>query len=154
MTRRRTITAGPEQAIPEPKQAIRLAGASGRNGLIPPPEHRFVPGQSGNANGRPRKSVTAKQLRKIARQLTPGAVQRLVELVDSEDPKVAFAAATAILDRAYGQPVSEAEVESSIRVEADAAARSRSRAARSSTDCMSSSNVQISSQHGPALMMP
>jgi Family of unknown function (DUF5681) len=114
-----------KQAISEPEQGShreRLPGSSGRNGLVPPIEHRFVPGQSGNPNGRPRQSVTAKQLRKMARQLTPCAVQRLVELLTSGDDKVALSASLALLERGYGKAASEVEVEESIRAEA---ARSR-----------------------------
>ena len=41
---------------------------------------------------------------KLARQAAPRAVQRLIELMDSEDERVAAVACNSILDRALGKP--------------------------------------------------
>ncbi len=136
MTPRDLISEEPKQAISEPEQGVsleKMPGASGRNGLVPPAEHRFLPGRSGNPKGRPRRAVTAKQLRKMARQLTPGAVQRLVELVGSHDDKVALGASLALLERGYGKPVSELEVERHVQWEAEEAERRRTKATRHAT---------------------
>ena len=40
----------------------------------------------------------------LARQAAPDAVRRLVELMNSEDERVAAVACNAILDRAFGKP--------------------------------------------------
>ncbi len=111
-------TGNPEQAIPEPEQGIRLTrmpGASGRNGLVPPPKFRFQPGVSGNPGGRPPKPTSAKQLRRLARQLGPRALFRLAQLAEGKDPRVAHLAAVALLDRGYGVPVTAERVEDDIR---------------------------------------
>jgi len=90
--RRQASTPGLPSAA---SSAAASSGASGRNGLIPPQEHRFPPGVSGNPKGRPPKPATAKQLRRLARQLGPHALVRLDHLVASKDPKVAHQAAVA-----------------------------------------------------------
>jgi hypothetical protein len=41
---------------------------------------------------------------KLARAAAPKAVGRLIELIDSEDERVAAVACNAILDRAFGKP--------------------------------------------------
>lgn len=62
---------------------------------------RFRSGTTGNAGGRPslppdvREALEAGSLR---------AAQRLVDLLDSKDERVALMAANAILDRLYGKP--------------------------------------------------
>jgi len=61
----------------------------------------FKPGQSGNPGGRPREEMAVIQL---AKQNSEKAILKLVELIDSEDPKVSIAASNAVLDRAIGKP--------------------------------------------------
>jgi hypothetical protein len=62
---------------------------------------RFRPGTTGNAGGRPslpqdvREALEAGSLR---------AAQRLVQLLDSEDERVAAMAANSLFDRLYGRP--------------------------------------------------
>ena len=61
----------------------------------------FRPGQSGNPNGRPKKIQAAAN---IAEEATERAMRKLSALIDSEDAKVALAAAQAIIDRSMGKP--------------------------------------------------
>jgi hypothetical protein len=59
------------------------------------------PGQSGNPSGH---NGEYGQAMKLARQAAPRAVRRLIELMDSQDERVAAVACNAILDRAFGKP--------------------------------------------------
>jgi hypothetical protein len=68
-----------------------LGGVTGRG---------FMPGRSGNPNGRPKGDVQA-----LARQHTERAILTLVESLD--DPKLKVQAAVALLDRGWGKPVQE-----------------------------------------------
>lgn len=63
---------------------------------------KFKKGQSGNPGGRP-KVVTA--IKELAQQHGPTAFQRVLELVASDDERVALAASQEVLNRAYGKPV-------------------------------------------------
>lgn len=63
--------------------------------------HRFQPGQSGNASGN--RGTAYGDVVRTARKYAPEAIDRLVELMRSDDERVAFVAAQAILDRAYGK---------------------------------------------------
>lgn len=58
-------------------------------------------GESGNPGGRPK---SLREVTELARKCGPKAIQRLSELLDSEDEKVVVAAANALLDRGYGKP--------------------------------------------------
>lgn len=62
---------------------------------------QFVKGQSGNPGGRPKGE---KEVLELAREASPRAIGRLIELVDSTDPRTAIAAANSVLDRAFGKP--------------------------------------------------
>lgn len=65
-----------------------------------------MPGQSGNPGGRPKEN---NEVRDLARTFTAEAIERLAYWMRSEEGKVSVAAASAILDRAWGkatQPVS------------------------------------------------
>jgi hypothetical protein len=59
------------------------------------------PGQSGNPSGHSGEYGAAI---KLAKQAAPYAVSRLIELMDSEDERVAAVACNSILDRAFGKP--------------------------------------------------
>lgn len=61
----------------------------------------FQKGQSGNPGGRPKECAEVKAL---AREYGPEAIEKLVELLRGDDPRVAKAAADSLLDRAYGKP--------------------------------------------------
>jgi len=52
MKRKVNIKSKPKSAGKKP--ANRLPGASPISGIVPPPEHRFQPGVSGNPSGRPK----------------------------------------------------------------------------------------------------
>jgi len=68
---------------------------------------RWVPGTSGNAGGRPK---PPDGLRTRLAELSPRAVERLGELLDSDDERVQLEAAKAILDRHLGRPAIQADV--------------------------------------------
>jgi hypothetical protein len=68
---------------------------------------RFVPGTSGNPGGRPK---PPDGLRTRLAELSPLAVERLGELLDSGDERVRLEAARAILDRHLGRPAIQADV--------------------------------------------
>lgn len=67
----------------------------------------FQPGQSGNPNGRPK---IAGEIKALARQHGPEAFRRVLELLKSDDERVAFVAAQEILNRAYGKPTQYLDV--------------------------------------------
>ena len=64
-------------------------------------EHQWKPGQSGNPSGFG--GAYAECLR-LAREASPRAMERLKELMESEDERVASVACNSILDRAFGKP--------------------------------------------------
>jgi hypothetical protein len=61
----------------------------------------FQPGQSGNPGGRPKVENIVKR---IARNHTEKAINKLATLLDSADERIQIAAAQALLDRGYGKP--------------------------------------------------
>lgn len=61
----------------------------------------FAKGQSGNPGGRPK---AEREVVELAREASPRAIGRLVELVEHIDPRTAIAAANSVLDRAFGKP--------------------------------------------------
>jgi hypothetical protein len=67
----------------------------------------WQPGQSGNPGGRPKESPIAKEL---AKAHTEKAVRVLAELLDAEDLRARAAAAQALLDRGWGKPSQETNV--------------------------------------------
>ena len=62
---------------------------------------RFAPGVSGNPGGRPGLSP---ELRAKLNELTPRAIERLVEVMNGPDDRLAIEASKALLDRALGRP--------------------------------------------------
>ncbi len=66
---------------------------------------RFAPGVSGNPGGRPKVTAEAKDALRAA---LPRAIQRLRELMDSDDERVALSACQAVIDRNLGKlPMAE-----------------------------------------------
>ena len=61
----------------------------------------WKPGQSGNPTGH---SGLYGETVKLAREASPAAMRRLIELMSSEDERVASVASNSILDRAFGKP--------------------------------------------------
>ncbi len=80
-----------------------MTGRTGNTRNLTP----WVKGQSGNPNGRPKKHTTIAQL---AEDSSERAIRKLAKLIDSDDEKVALAAAQAVLDRAVGKPKQSMDV--------------------------------------------
>jgi hypothetical protein len=68
---------------------------------------RWVPGTSGNPGGMPK---PPEGLRTRLAELSPRAVERLAELLDSDDERVCLEAARTILDRHLGRPAIQADI--------------------------------------------
>jgi hypothetical protein len=64
-------------------------------------QHAFKPGQSGNPGGR---TASFAECQRLAREASPDAMRRLIELMASPDERVALMAADKILERAWGKP--------------------------------------------------
>lgn len=61
----------------------------------------FEPGKSGNPGGRPKEN---NEVKRLARTHAVDALNRLVELMASEDERIAVSASNSVLDRAFGKP--------------------------------------------------
>ena len=73
------------------------------------PNGRYLPGVTGNAGGRPKVPM---DVRSALAAGSLAAAQRLVELIKSEDERVALSASTALLDRVLGKAPASLEVTS------------------------------------------
>jgi hypothetical protein len=67
---------------------------------------KFVKGQSGNPAGRP-KGTTTKEICQQLRDHVPAAVERLLQLMNSEDEGISLKATLEILNRGFGKPVEQ-----------------------------------------------
>ena len=67
----------------------------------------WLPGRSANPGGRP---GVPDVIKATLRELSPRAVERLGELLDSEDERIRLEAAKAILDRHLGRPAIQADL--------------------------------------------
>jgi hypothetical protein len=74
---------------------------------------RFVPGQSGNINGRPK---LVAHVRQLAQEQTEAAIAVLVDvMINGSNESARVQAAQALLDRGYGKAPTEQEVQESER---------------------------------------
>lgn len=71
------------------------------------PPGRWKKGESGNPSGRPK---DLPELRKLARSHGEHCIQRLFELSQDQNGKVAVAACSILLDRGYGKAIQSVEV--------------------------------------------
>ena len=74
------------------------------------PHGQFLPGQSGNAGGRP---ASLARVRELLKPHTERFVAELVQLLDSDEEAIRLAAIKEFMDRYIGKPV--ATVESDVR---------------------------------------
>jgi hypothetical protein len=79
----------------------------------PSPATRFrAGGKSANPKGRPRAEG---EIRALAQQHSAAALERLVQLMHSDNERVAVAAASAVLDRAHGKPPQQMTLDATVR---------------------------------------
>lgn len=62
---------------------------------------KFVKGQSGNPSGKPKQD---NEVKRLAKEYTIEAVERLAEWMRGSNPKASVSAAVALLDRGWGKP--------------------------------------------------
>jgi hypothetical protein len=88
--------------------AVEPAMSAGKGKSVSPAflANTWRPGQSGNPGGH---SGLYGEAVKLARGLSLRAVQRLGELMESEDERVSVVACNSLLDRAFGKPKPVAE---------------------------------------------
>jgi hypothetical protein len=84
--------------------------------------HPFQPGQSGNPSG---KGGLYHEAQRICREASPQAARRMVELMNSDDPRVALLAADKVLERAWGKPKEVADEATIDPAAAEQAAQAR-----------------------------
>ncbi|UQZ90848.1 hypothetical protein C4J81_17185 [Deltaproteobacteria bacterium Smac51] len=70
---------------------------------------RFVKGRSGNPGGRP---AIPDAVKAFFAENTMKAAEKLVELINDNDPSIAMRACVAVLDRALGKPDQSHKLES------------------------------------------
>lgn len=64
-------------------------------------EKMWKPGQSGNPGG---KSKKLEEVKALAKDASRRALERIIELIESDDDRIALMAAKEVLDRAWGKP--------------------------------------------------
>jgi hypothetical protein len=67
----------------------------------------FEKGKSGNPGGRPKEEP---EVKKLAKSFTAEAIKRLAYWMRSDNPKASPAAATTLLNRAWGTPTQAVEL--------------------------------------------
>jgi hypothetical protein len=62
---------------------------------------KWKPGESGNPGG---KTGQYHEAMRICREASPEAAKKMVELMGCDDPRVAYMATNAVMERAWGKP--------------------------------------------------
>ena len=70
---------------------------------------RLLPGASLNPRGRIHTSPEAREVREILLLASPSAARRMVQLMESADEKIAFAACKEVLEKVVGKSVASDE---------------------------------------------
>jgi len=78
------------------------------------PRSAWKPGQSGNPKGRPKPDV---DIAALAREHGPKCIEVVVKILGSDDEKLRLAAAIALLDRGFGRPKQEMDINSNSTIE-------------------------------------
>ena len=86
---------------------------------------RYLPGQSGNPSGHPRRTWEQQAALEEIRKLAPRAAEKMAAMLDDDDvpPVVKVRILEIILERTYGKP--EAAVRMSVETQTPEAARAR-----------------------------
>ena len=86
---------------------------------------RYLPGQSGNPSGHPRRSWAQQAALEEIRKLAPRAAEKMAEMLDDDlvPPVVKVRILEIILDRTYGKP--ETAVRMSVETQTPESARAR-----------------------------
>ena len=86
---------------------------------------RYLPGQSGNPSGHPRRTWEQQAALEEIRKLAPRAAEKMAAMLDDDDvpPVVKVRILEIILDRTYGKP--ETAVRMSVETQTPEAARAR-----------------------------
>ena len=71
----------------------------------------FEPGKSGCPGGPGKRSDQERLVQRLAREHTVRALNRLVAIIDSENEKAAVAACNAVLDRGWGKPTQQVQLQ-------------------------------------------
>ena len=106
-----SIDQQPGRAARQPNGQFEPSPRPGRGGKTKPEDakrlapYAWKPGQTGNPAGAPeRKGEPLREVRRLARERSPRAVERMTELMEGDDPRVAVVAAQGILTWAFGRP--------------------------------------------------
>ena len=69
---------------------------------------QFIKGHSGNPAGRAKENI---HVRDLLKQNSVNAAQKIIDLLNSDNDKIAFAAAQEILNRTEGKPLQTQQIE-------------------------------------------